>query len=52
MNENQVIIHSIVEIGSDSEGWYALTKGYNNDFVDDWKVRSFDLKGVVVGVLN
>ncbi len=50
--ENKIIVHSIVSIGSDSNGWYALTKGYNNDFIDDWRVRSFELKGVVVGVLN
>jgi hypothetical protein len=50
--DNQVIIHSIVEISSDANGWYALTKGYNNDFIDDWKVRSSELKGVMVGVLD
>jgi signal peptidase I len=50
--EGRIIIHSIVSIDSDSNGWYALTKGYNNDFIDDWKVRSSELKGVVVGVLN
>lgn len=48
----QVIVHSIVELGQDSSGWYALTKGYNNDFVDDWKVRSSELQGKVVGILN
>ncbi|MBN1644780.1 hypothetical protein JW851_01905 [Candidatus Woesearchaeota archaeon] len=50
--EGQVIVHSIFETGTDSEGWYALTKGYNNDFIDNWKVRVSDLKGVVVGILN
>ncbi|MBD3362018.1 hypothetical protein GF358_04485 [Candidatus Woesearchaeota archaeon] len=50
--KGQVIVHSVVEIGEDSIGKYALTKGYNNDFIDDWKVRAFELKGKVVGVLN
>lgn len=50
--EGKVIVHSIIETGEDSEGWYALTKGYNNEFMDDWKVRAFELKGIVVGILN
>ncbi len=50
--EGKVIIHSIVGIGADESGWYALTKGYNNDFSDDWKVRISEIKGVVIGVLN
>ena len=48
----KTIVHAIVEIGTDDNGWYARTKGYNNDFADDWKVRFFDIKGIVVGVLN
>jgi hypothetical protein len=48
----KTIVHSIVEIGYDEFGWYAKTKGYNNDNVDEWKVRFENVKGVVVGVLN
>jgi hypothetical protein len=48
----KTIVHSIVETGTDDEGWYARTKGYNTDFVDEWKVRFTDIKGVVIGVLN
>lgn len=49
---SKIIVHYIVEIGYDEYGWYAITKGYNNDFVDDWKVRFENVKGVVVGILN
>ncbi len=48
----KTIVHSIVEISVDEQGWFARTKGYNTDFTDEWKVRFGDIKGVVVGVLN
>jgi hypothetical protein len=51
-SEGKIIAHSIVAVGYDAHGWYAKTKGYNNDFVDDWKVRPGNIKGVVVGILN
>ncbi len=51
-SESKIIVHSIVDIGTDKSGWYAKTKGYNNDFVDDWKVRAYNLKGIVIGILN
>jgi hypothetical protein len=45
------IIHRIVEIGFDSNGWYALTKGDNLDKIDPFKVRFDDVKRVVVAVV-
>ncbi|MBS3148757.1 hypothetical protein J4219_07775 [Candidatus Woesearchaeota archaeon] len=36
------IVHRVVEIGNDSEGWYAILKGDNNPQPDPWKVR-FDM---------
>lgn len=48
----KTIVHAIVETGTDDDGWYARTKGYNTEFADEWKVRFGDIKGVVVGVLN
>ena len=47
---NGVIIHRIVEIGSDVNGWYAITKGDNNR-VSDGKVRFKQIHRVLVGVL-
>jgi signal peptidase I len=46
-----VIIHRVVEIGEDDVGWYAMTKGDNNEFVDPSKVRFEDIEGVLVGIL-
>ena len=31
---NGTIIHRVIEIGFDSEGWYAITKGDNLEFQD------------------
>tara|TARA_Y100000310_G_scaffold313045_1_gene360959 strand:- start:1680 stop:2153 length:474 start_codon:yes stop_codon:yes gene_type:complete len=45
------IIHRIVEIGFDSLGWYAITKGDNLENVDPFKVRFEDVKRVVVAVV-
>jgi hypothetical protein len=49
---DKVVVHMIIEIGYDEQGWYARTSGYNNVYADSWKVRFENIKGVVVGVLN
>jgi len=46
-----VIIHRVVELGEDNFGWFAITKGDNNNKNDDYKVRFRNIKGVVVGIL-
>ena len=43
------IIHRIIEIGEDEKGWYCITKGDHNDFIDG-KVRFSQIKYVVVGI--
>lgn len=48
---NDAIIHRIIAIGTDSEGWYAITKGDNNDVPDPEKVRFNQVKKVLVGIL-
>jgi hypothetical protein len=50
-NADGVIIHRIVEIGSDSGGWYALFKGDNLPYKDPEKVRFSQIRRVVVGIL-
>ena len=45
-----VIIHEVVEIGTDDRGWYARTKGYNVDRKDPEKVRFQQIKGVLVAL--
>jgi len=48
---NISIIHRIIEIGEDDEGWYAVTKGDNNNRADPGKVRFEDINGMLVGLI-
>jgi hypothetical protein len=50
-NGDGVIIHRIVEMGSDNEGWYAIFKGDNLPYKDPGKVRFSQIKRVVVGII-
>ena len=45
------IVHRVVEIGQDSEGWYAIMKGDNNPKADPWKVRFDWVKRVTVMIV-
>ncbi len=44
------IIHRIIKIGKDENGWYAITKGDNNKKEDE-KVRFSQIKRVLVAVI-
>jgi len=46
-----VIIHRVIQIGNDQQGWYAIVKGDNNPSPDPVKVRFSMIKRVLVGVL-
>ncbi len=48
---NTTIIHRIIEIGEDEQGWYAITKGDNNPALDPGKVRFNEIIGVLVGLI-
>jgi hypothetical protein len=50
-NGNDVIVHRIVELGNDDQGWYAKFKGDNNPFNDPDKVRWSQMKRLVVGII-
>ncbi len=51
ITENGIIIHRVIKIGIDSEGWFAVTKGDNILFKDKEKVRFSQVVGVVVAIL-
>jgi hypothetical protein len=42
-NSSELIVHRVIEIGYDNEGWYCITKGDNN-LVDDGKIREWQIK--------
>lgn len=45
------IIHRVVEISYDDQGWYCYTKGDNNRYPDGIKVRFEDITKVLVAVI-
>jgi signal peptidase I len=47
-DNEDIIVHRIIDIGSDDRGTYYITKGDNNNAVDQNKVRFEDIKGKVV----
>ena len=51
-NSGSNIIHRIIKIDNDENGWYAQTKGDNNKRIDQELVRENQLIGVVVGVFG
>lgn len=48
--DNMLIIHRVVEIGSDSKGTYFITRGDNNN-INDEKIRFKDIKYLTIGVI-
>jgi len=49
--QGNVIVHRVISIGKDEEGWYAVTKGDNLAFADPLKVRFDQVQSVVVAVI-
>ena len=49
--EGSVIIHRVIKIGNDKQGWYVITKGDNSNFVDPDKVRFEQIKRVLVMII-
>jgi len=45
------IVHRVVEIGNDEDGWYAITKGDNNPTEDPWKIRFDWVRRVTVMIV-
>jgi hypothetical protein len=46
----RLIVHRVVEKGTDEEGVYFITKGDNSDFLDG-KIRFEDIEHVLIGIL-
>lgn len=46
-----VLIHRVVEIGYDNNGWYAIMKGDNNAYRDPGRIRFDQLKRVVIAII-
>jgi hypothetical protein len=48
---SDIIVHRIIEIGNDDNGWYAVFKGDNNPAQDPDKVRFEQIRRLVVGIV-
>ena len=48
--DNMLIVHRVIEIGSDSEGTYFITKGDNSP-INDRKIRFKDIKYITIGII-
>lgn len=46
-----VIVHRVIEVGSDEKGTYYIVKGDNNTLTDPERVRFEQVEGVVVGLI-
>ncbi len=46
-----IVIHRIIFISNDEQGWYAITKGDNNQVEDPEKVRFTQVKYLLIGIL-
>jgi hypothetical protein len=46
-----IIIHRVIKIGTDEDGWYAIVKGDNNKQPDPGKIRFTQIKRVLVAII-
>lgn len=46
-----VIIHRVIEIGEDDEGWFAITKGDNLRQQDPLKVRFDQIRRILIAII-
>lgn len=50
-NGDEVIVHRVIEVGYDENGWFAITKGDNNPVNDKTKVRFENVRGIVIALV-
>jgi len=48
---NSLIVHRVIMVGQDDQGWYCVTKGDNSIFTDPGKLRFEDIEYLLIGVL-
>ncbi|MFT4309370.1 MAG: signal peptidase I [Candidatus Woesearchaeota archaeon] len=46
-----IVIHRIIEIGYDNNGWYAIAKGDNNNNPDPERIRFSQIERVLVAII-
>jgi len=48
---DKLVVHRVIDIGMDDEGWYAVTKGDNSTFTDPGKIRFEQMRYLLIGVV-
>jgi hypothetical protein len=48
--DNILIVHRVIEIGTDEKGWYAIAKGDSTEQTDG-KIRFSQIKSILIGIL-
>ncbi len=48
---SNLVVHRIIQIGEDEQGWYAYTKGDNSSVIDPGKIRFNQVEYLLIGVL-
>jgi signal peptidase I len=51
VDSGNIIVHRIIDVGYDDEGFYAITKGDNNPVHDQKKVRFNQVQGKIVMII-
>ncbi|MFH1249167.1 MAG: S26 family signal peptidase [archaeon] len=46
----ELIVHRVINIGEDANGWYCIVKGDNTQ-VSDGKIRFEQIKSILIGIL-
>jgi len=50
LDKNPRVLHRIIEIGKDEDGWYCITRGDNTVWIDG-KIRYKEISGILVAVV-
>lgn len=50
LESGSIIIHRVIEVGTDFTGWYAITKGDNNPLPDKDKVRFEQIERILIAI--
>lgn len=48
--ENDLIVHRVIEIGTDEQGWFCITKG-DNALQDDGKIRFSEINSITIAII-
>jgi signal peptidase I len=48
---SNLVVHRVIQVGEDEQGWYAYTKGDNVSVIDPGKIRFDQVEYILIGVL-